>query len=105
MHLGYEPVTLGRDCDYESWCIRVVAQRPPNLPYRGINAGVAIQENPFSPDSLQDLVARHQLTAAFGEEEEQIERSALQVHDLATAAEFVGTAVEFEIFETHHPRR
>jgi hypothetical protein len=105
MHLGYEPVTPGRDRDYESWCIRVIAQRPPNLPYRGINAGVAIQENPFSPDSLQDLFACDQLTRLFGEQEEQIERDALQVHDLAAAAEFAGAAVQLEIFESQHPRR
>jgi hypothetical protein len=57
MHLGYEPVTSGLECDDEARGIRVVLQRPPNLPYRGVDAGVAIQENPFCPDSLQDLVA------------------------------------------------
>jgi hypothetical protein len=56
--VGYEPVTLGRDCNYESWCIRVVAQRLPNFPYRDVNAGVAIWENPLSPNPLHDLVAR-----------------------------------------------
>jgi hypothetical protein len=104
-HLGYEPVTPGRECDYESWGLRVVLQRLPNFPYRGVNAGVAIEERPFSPDSLQDLFACNQLIGLFGEQEEQIERSALQVNDLAAAAEFAGTAVELEIFESQHSTR
>jgi len=77
----------------------------PNFPYRGVNAGVAIEERPFSPDSLQDLFASNQLTGLFGEQEEQIERSALQVNDLAAAAEFAGAAVQLEIFESQHSTR
>jgi hypothetical protein len=105
MHVGYEPVTLSRDCHYESWGIRVVAKRLPNFPYRGINAGLAIWGNPLSPDPIHDLAARDQLTASFGKQEEQIERDALQVHDPAATAEFVGAAVKFEICETQHARR
>jgi hypothetical protein len=102
MDLGCEPVTLGREGDYESWCICIVAQSTPNFPYRGVNAGVAIQENPFSPDPLEDLFACNQLTGLFGKQEEQIERPALQVNDLAAAAEFVGATVQLEIFESQH---
>jgi hypothetical protein len=104
-HICYKPVTLGRDCDYESLGIRVVAQRPPNFPYCGINADVAILGTPLAPDPLNDLVPRHQLSVPFGEQEEQIERDALQVHDPAAAAEFMGAPVKFEICETQHTRR
>src|SRR5260370_28343766 len=90
-HIGDESVTLGRNGDYESRSIRVVAQRPPNFPYRGINAGIAVQENTLSPDSLYDLVARHQLTASFRQQEEQIERDALEMYDPAAAPDVVGT--------------
>jgi hypothetical protein len=85
--------------------IRVNAQRSPNFPYRGFNAGVAIRENPRSPNPLHGLVARDQLTASFGQLEEQIERDALQVHDPATTAELGGASVELEICEAQHPRR
>ena len=42
----------------------------PDLPHRGIDSVVRIQEDAFAPDLLEDFLARHQLPAPVGKYEE-----------------------------------
>ena len=70
LNLADETITLAGYCGDESRRIGVVAQCMPDLPYRGIDSVVRIQEDALAPYPLQDFLARHELSAPVSKYEE-----------------------------------
>src|SRR5271167_3844124 len=79
LNLADETITLAGYCGDESWRIGVVVQCMPDLPHRGIDSVVRIQEDALAPHALQDFLARHELSAPVGKYEEQVEGDPLQL--------------------------
>ncbi|MGA7840384.1 MAG: hypothetical protein WCA34_05675 [Candidatus Acidiferrales bacterium] len=70
-----------------------------SFPDGGIDAVVGIDEYVFAPDCPEDFFSRDETLAIFGEQEEQLQRDALQLDELAVLAKLKGTWVEFKAFE------
>ena len=77
----------------------------PDFPHRGIDSVVGIQEDAFAPDALQNFLARNELPASVGQNEEQLEGDALQLHGTALAPELVSSPVKLVVRETADIRR
>ncbi len=85
--------------------LRVVVQRVADLPHRNIDSVVGIQEDLLAPHALEDFLARHELPAPVGKNEEHVQWNALQLHGTALAAELVGTPVKLKFRKTADIRR
>src|ERR1700722_3713022 len=52
----------------ETGSIGIVAQRPPDFSYRGVDAVLAIDEDALAPDALEDFFACDELSAALDQQ-------------------------------------
>src|SRR6266481_714090 len=57
-----ESIAPGRDRKHESRRLRIIAQGPPELSYRRVDAGLAIDKDALAPDALQNFFARNELS-------------------------------------------
>jgi hypothetical protein len=91
-----EPVAFAGDRLDETRLLRIVPQDQAELPDRGVDTVVHVNENFRAPDSFDDLLARDELSPPFDQHEEQFHRDALEFESAAGATELVGAEVELE---------
>ena len=75
-------------------------QRLSNLTYRRVDCVVSIEEDPLTPDALEDLLARHKPSMVLGQNEQQVKRDALELDGAALATKLVRAPIELEIRES-----
>src|SRR5918994_526964 len=76
-----------------------ISQGLANLAYGGVDAGVHIHEDIFTPELIDDLGPRHQMPAALDEQDEQVHRLAFEPNEAAAATQLVRGRIEFVIAE------
>ena len=77
-NLGDEPVASGRHRKDEPGCLGVVAESAAELAHRAVDGIVNIEKHPFTPEALQDLLARHELSTLLDQQEKQVERNTFE---------------------------
>jgi hypothetical protein len=100
MNRCYETIALRRNRLDELWGIGIIIQRPPDLAHGGVDAAISVDEDAFTPDSLNDFLTGNNLPAAFHEKTKKFERDAFEMDYTAIASELVGAPVQFEILES-----
>ena len=65
----------------------------------GVDAVFGIDEDLGRPEASGDLLARDELTVAFGEQDEQLQRLTLDAHGVAITEELERAAVKPEVAE------
>ena len=75
----------------------VVPQDLPNLANRSIDAVVGIEEDPFTPDPVDYLLAGYKLSMLRHQQQEQFHGNALQLQRSTVAAQLEGPGIEIEI--------
>jgi hypothetical protein len=93
----HEAVPLPHDGLEEPRHVGIVPQRPADLPHRGVDRRVRVEEDVPAPEALEDLGPRHELAPSLGEEDEQLHGQLLELLDLATAAQLVARQVQHEV--------
>ena len=78
-HRGDKPVSFARYCLYEDGMLRIIFKRVPNFTDRTVDAAIGIEEDILAPDLLDYLLPRDKLAAALDEEEQDVQRNALQL--------------------------
>jgi hypothetical protein len=102
---GHEAIALCRHCDYESRRIGVVSQRAPYLAHRGVDGVIDIKEEVLAPNSFENFLTRHEMSAPVDQQQQQIEGNAFKLHRTAPAPELVGTPVKLVFRKTTYIRR
>ena len=83
LNLPYEAVALGGNRHQKARRIDAVVQCPADLTHSSVDRRVNIYKDALPPDALENFLARHELSLSLSQQEQQIERNALQVDDAA----------------------
>jgi hypothetical protein len=95
LHGGDETIAAAGQGVDEPRRLRVVAQRLPDLVDAEVQAAVEIHEGVLPPQLLADLLARHHVAGAAGEEEQNLERLGREMDGQALAPELSRSRVHF----------
>ena len=97
---SYETIALRWDGDDEFWRIGIIIQRPPDLAYCRVDTALGVDEDAFTPDSIDDLTSGYQLPSAFHQKTQKFERDTFEMDDATIAAKLVDALVQLEILES-----
>src|SRR5271170_6896931 len=76
--LGYKAITLTRDGLDKARTLRVILERLPGFPDRGIDAVFGVDEDLFAPETVDDFLAGDHAAIFFQEQDEQFHGDAFE---------------------------
>jgi hypothetical protein len=91
-----KPVTPPRHGFDVAWVFGGIAKRPPQLIDGGVEAVLEIDEGPFPPDLLAQLLACHHLAGTLEQEKQNGEGLTRQANATAALQQLTGGGVHFE---------
>jgi hypothetical protein len=81
----------------ETRLLRIVLQHLPDLAHCAIDAVVHIQVGALAPDPLRNLLPGDQVARALGEQEQDVQRDALELQGTTSPPELIGRAVKLQV--------
>jgi hypothetical protein len=94
-----KPIPLAGDCLDESPRLAQVAQCLPDLANRSVDTSIKVGEDVWGPQAFHHFVARHELLAAFEQQQQQIHRLTGQRNPRAAPPHLVSRYVNLEFAE------
>lgn len=99
-----ESVALTNDRLDESRMFCIVAKRPPDFAYGGVDRGVLVDEHIGTPQCCVNLRAIDKETGFLDESDEYLHRNLFELDPLTRPAQHVRRNVEFELAKTEAAR-
>jgi hypothetical protein len=100
VHGRNEPIAFAHDRLHESGLAGVVAERLADLPHRGVDRGIALDEHVPAPQCRLNPAAIDECAGVLDQQHEHLHRDLLEAHARAVLPQRERGDIEFEDTET-----